>query len=173
MHHMNSEEISSFWEYEQHRSASSDNPTLLRIRDIFHHFVKPRLTSRRRDWDNLSDDRFYLDPDAPPGAPGHGRNFDDGEMERAKTTNLSAREEVAHASWERCRDACDEEPKCFQYRWQDGLCGLSWSVKLGAPAAGGRDETTTFTSGWNTARIMRFLDEMGGCEEVRWPLVNA
>ncbi|KAL2755361.1 glycosyltransferase family 31 protein [Sodiomyces alcalophilus JCM 7366] len=180
MHHMNSEEISSFWEYEWQRFAnpalspsSPDHPPPpLRIRDIFHDFVKPRLTAIRRDWDNLSDDRFYLDQAAPPGAPGHGRAFEDWEVDRAKKKHLSPREKVAHASWQKCRDACDEEPKCFQYRWQNGLCGLSWSFKLGAPAAKGEEEAAAFTSGWNMRRIKRFLEEMDGCDEVSWPKVD-
>ncbi|CRK13882.1 hypothetical protein BN1723_010153 [Verticillium longisporum] len=169
MHHMNSEEISTFWEYESRRYAAQDMPSTppaLRIKDIYHEFVKPRLHDSIDDWHNLSSDRFYF-----VETPG-GRQFGDHEKGRVKTEKLTELEKRAHLSFDDCRAACEEITGCFQFHFDDGLCAVSWSFKMGHPIKKKDEDRKRMRSGWNMNRINAFIEQAGDCGNVKWPEVS-
>lgn len=58
MHHMNAEEISIVWQFEQTRKTDQT----LMIKDLYHGLIAPKMQVRRKDWDNLSDDVCYINP---------------------------------------------------------------------------------------------------------------
>jgi hypothetical protein len=166
MHHMNSEEINAFWAYESKRYASQDlpsSPPPLRIKDIYDEFFAPKLVPSREDWDNLSDDVFYLNSST--------RDFEEWEVNRAKKKDMNEFEEAAHLSFDNCRAACESLKDCFQYRFQDGICGTSWAFKLGKPMKKASQEKKRWMSGWDVAKIKQWIEKQGDCGKVKWPEV--
>jgi hypothetical protein len=165
MHHMNSEEISSFWEFESRRYAAQSLPSApgpLRIKDIYHEFFEPKLVETRDDWDNLADDVFYLNATA--------RNYEDWELGRTKKEkDMSDEEKSAHLSFNDCRLACETLKDCFQYRYQNGICGTSYAFKLGKPVKKEKEDKDRWFSGWDVDKINNFIEEQGECGKVRWP----
>jgi len=166
MHHMNIEEVSSFWEYETHRYAQELNspPEPTRIRDIYYKFLAPKLVPLRHDWNNLSDDVNFVDPTV--------RRDKTHEVKRTKTENLDSFEKKAHRSWEKCREACEHADDCFQYVFRDGICGMSKSFKLGKPEKEELDLKLRWTSGWDLGKIQKWIQAQGECGPVSWPLVG-
>lgn len=169
MHHMNSEEISTFWEWETKRYADpavAANPPVTRIKDVFEAFMKPRLVAKREDWDNRAEDRFFL------VQTDGGRQFADWEIDRQKKKEeLTETEKVAHENPEACSAACRETDGCFSWRWQNGLCGLSWTFRMGHPVKKAEQEKDRFTSGWNIEGINKFISNNRNCGKAKWPEV--
>lgn len=162
MHHLSPEEISTFWAWESKRFGRDE---VTRHRDVFHAFVEPALVPEREDWNNLVSDALYL-------VEGYtDRKFSDGEIARAKHGDkpLSDAQAHAHESFEACGAACADEPKCLQYRWNDGLCQLGWSVRLGRPMKREAVHAKRWFSGWNLTRIDEFVQKQGECGEIKWP----
>ncbi|KND94347.1 hypothetical protein TOPH_01254 [Tolypocladium ophioglossoides CBS 100239] len=116
MHHASAQEVSEIYAFEQERNFSYP----MRIKDLYHRFVEDRLRAARDDWDNLSDDVFYLNSSAS--------DYDDWELKRAKKENLSALEMAAHQSFDDCRRACQSLDECFQYRFHNGICAISYTI---------------------------------------------
>lgn len=170
MHHMNSEEISSFWEYERRRYRKDQSPLL--FKEVFQDLIYPKLqhSHSREDWDNFSDDWYYIDFDRPDHQWEEwrvGRSV----LEEKKTET----ERRAHASWQDCQAACDEHAECFQYFWHNECCAMHRSFRLGTPRKKSDDETLRHISGWNLDRIDQWLEQNGGCDDrIDWPeLVRA
>ncbi|KAH6695102.1 hypothetical protein F5X68DRAFT_266729 [Plectosphaerella plurivora] len=164
MHHMSTEEISTFWEWESARMNGPDKDKVTRHADVFRAFVEPRLVPHREDWNNLSNNQLYLKKGYT------NRKFSDGEVNRAKKEGLSEVEMHAHESFEDCAGACAEESRCLQFRYNDGLCQLGWSISLGRPMKRELERKSRWMSGWNLTRIEDFVREQGPCGEVEWPL---
>lgn len=165
MHHVGSEEMSLFWEYEMKRHLSAKNtsgPNPVLIRDMYLEYFVPRATDARDDWNNGSRDVIYLDR-APT------------EEEKSITVpdaKKSDVERIAHASPEGCRAACKATPGCFQFSFlHEGKCSLGKSFKIGYPAAAQEDGAKRTTSGWLTERIRGWVEEQGECE-AQWPEVK-
>lgn len=164
MHHMNSEEISTFWDWERRRYDAQAKPTALPpllLRDVYREFVEPKLRKQRRDWDNLSDDTFYLDKDTHKG---------DWRVDRLKKEDdMNEFEEKAHLSAEHCAAACDSvgTNNCFQWLWVDSVCAFANSFKLGAPVKVEGDVRKRMISGWMIDKIKKLADERE-CD-VTWP----
>lgn len=167
MHHVGSEEMSLFWEFEMQRHLGSNNasqqgPVLLR--DMYTEYFLPRMTDLRDDWNNVSKDVVYL-----------GREPNDDE--KGKAVPEEKKSEVgkkAHASVEDCRAACEEMPECFQYQFaHEGKCSLSKSFKIGYPAKRDEDVAKRQTSGWLTGRIAAWVEEQGECAEAKWPEIKS
>jgi hypothetical protein len=73
------------------------------IKDIYDALVRPKMQIQRQDWDNLSDDVCFLNPDAQDRADEHVRN-------RQKNKNeLTEVEKVAWKSPEHCARVCEGE----------------------------------------------------------------
>lgn len=162
---MNSEEISSFWEFEQrfynsHQTLSMQHRTLV-FKDIYEEFLAPKLKDKRDNWDNLSEDRYYLDPSA--------KQYEKWQLDRAKKDDKSEIEQAAHKSFEDCRKMCEEVKECFQFRFQDGICAYSRGFMLGKPKKPESDEKKRWISGWATSKIRAWIQEQGDCTAPVWP----
>ncbi|KAF9874386.1 hypothetical protein CkaCkLH20_07949 [Colletotrichum karsti] len=164
MHHMNAEEISSFWEYEHKRYSDKslpNPPPVTRIKDIYFEFFAPKMQPERADWDNAADDRFYLDESA--------NKHQDWQLNRAKLDDLSPEEKDAHKSFAQCRKACEVDDACFSFQHRDGVCGFSWAWKLGHPVKKESQEEKRLMSGWDVRKINAWIEKQGECGPVKWP----
>ncbi|KAJ0326648.1 hypothetical protein COL5a_006836 [Colletotrichum fioriniae] len=152
MHHMNAEEISTFWEYEHKRYSDPSlpqPPPVMRIKDIYHEFFAP------------PDDRFFLDESA--------NKHQDWQLNRAKKEDLTEEEKVAHLSFGNCRKACEADRSCFSFQYKDGVCGFSWAWKLGHPVKRESTDEKRTMSGWAVEKINAWIEQQGECGPVKWP----
>ncbi|KAH9906964.1 glycosyltransferase family 31 protein [Xylariomycetidae sp. FL2044] len=178
MHHMNAEEVSNVWQFEQTRKTDRT----IMIRDLYEALIKPKMQVSRNDWDNLSDDVCYmsLDPNKQASAEGLARDRQKPEDE------MNDIEKEAWKSAENCAKVCDsiegnlddesendKEKKnrsCFQWRWQDEICCTSRSFKLGAPkpSPDNKQDKSRWMSGWHLKGINDWIEAMGDCKEPAW-----
>ncbi|KAI0124799.1 hypothetical protein BJ170DRAFT_685679 [Xylariales sp. AK1849] len=167
MHHMNSEEISSFWNFEQRFYQSQEqvpvayrNPLLMK--DIYEEFLASKLQDKREDWDNLCEDKYYLDPSA--------KEYADWQLYRvANKDDFSDAEKEAHKSFDNCRKMCEEVEECFQFRFQDGICAYQRSFLLGRPRKKESAEDQRWMSGWPVSKIRDWVKAHSDCEKILWP----
>lgn len=181
MHHLNSEEINSFWHFERKRehaklfpSPQHPPPKSLRrpliLKDIYDEFVSPYLLPLREDWDNRADNRFYLDTETDPN-----RNWDDWYVKRTKKPEeFNDYEKVAHRSAEDCDRACKslKGDECFMWKWNDGACAMSGSFQMGKPVKKEGEERKRTMSGWDVEKIRAWIEKQGECGKINWPKVN-
>ncbi|PNP41537.1 hypothetical protein TGAMA5MH_06465 [Trichoderma gamsii] len=161
MNHLGSEELSALYAFERERNFTSP----MRIRDLYHHFVAPRLVPIRPDWDNLSDDVFYLNMSE--------NTYDHYQLRKAKLEGLSPLEKSAHLSFDSCQRACQVDSACLQYRYHNGVCGFSWTIKHGLPKKKASRISDRWMSGWDVDKIQVWVQEHDHCdEEIQWPLVQ-
>lgn len=163
MHHMNSEEISTFWEFERRRYRADQTPLL--FRDVYEALLGPQLRATRDDWDNASGDWFYLDRGAA------GRDWEQWRVDRAaRDEDKTEAGRAAHESAEACRAACLEHAECLQYLWHDECCAMSRNVRLGKPVRRAKEDGKRKMSGWNVDRIKQWIAANSDCEErIGWP----
>ena len=135
----------------------------MRIRDIYQQFLQDQLPKTRNDWDNMSDDVYYLNSTAP-GAKGW-------DSRKVKTEGLSKLEQKAHSSFDDCRIACRSLSNCLQYRYYQGVCSTSSKIKHGQPkqSEGKPDAEDHWISGWDLEKIEAWVREHDECGEVVWP----
>ncbi|KAK0642146.1 hypothetical protein B0T16DRAFT_421088 [Cercophora newfieldiana] len=168
MHHMNSEAIATFWKFERQWHQSHPNRTML-MKDVYAHFVAPKIQSRLPDWDNLSADTYYIDPkDKTHDRPKNILN----RVKDPKKKKYNDLEKKAHLTAASCEAACGSvgEKECFQWRYEDGLCAFHKSIRLGQPVKGAKKENLRVTSGWNLKRIEKFIEAQRDCEgKEAWP----
>lgn len=161
MGHLGSEELFALYNFERERNFASP----LRIKDLYHSFVAPQLVPIRPDWDNLSDDVFYLNAS--------GNTYDRYQFRKAKLEGLSPVERVAHLSFDNCLRACRVDAACLQYRYHNGVCGFSWTIKHGLPKLKASQISDRWMSGWDADKIQAWLQEHDHCDdEIKWPLVQ-
>ncbi|KAG8427638.1 hypothetical protein J3459_006518 [Metarhizium acridum] len=86
MHHVGAEDISDLYAFEKERKFKK----MLRFKDLYHKFMSPELVEARPDWDNLSEDVYYLNSTRA--------EYDEWELTKAKTENLSDAEADAYKS---------------------------------------------------------------------------
>jgi hypothetical protein len=169
---MNSEEVSSFWEFEKRFYAQKDNAARQRpllLKDVYEEFVAPKLQDMREDWDNLSEDHYYLDPNATKADDSTTQRYESWQIERAKLDDLSEVEEEAHKSFDNCRAMCEEVTECFQFRFQDGICSYNRAFSLGKPKKPESDADQRWMSGWATNKIRAWIQEQQECTRPTWP----
>ncbi|KAL7623669.1 hypothetical protein AAE478_005221 [Parahypoxylon ruwenzoriense] len=154
--------------YESH----VDIPTrsVLRFRDIYAEFIASKLVARRDNWDNLSGDVLYLDPDTKDQHEQRQRDLSK-NLNPQHQDRLSTAEREAPRSFEHCRRVCDEARDCFQFSYHAGLCAYGRSFRLGKPATKVGRKDQKWISGWAVDRIQAWVSEKGQCEEPVWPLV--
>ncbi|KAI0408897.1 glycosyltransferase family 31 protein [Xylaria palmicola] len=173
-HHMNAEEIATLWQFEQtfYRRNPTTGGAPLRFRDLFNNLIRHRLRAARAGWDNMSIGREYSDEALA-------------QLAQNDVDNLSLVEQNAHASFEMCRETCQQQPRCIQFSFIPGTCSVSEQLRLGrasdtqcleySNAAGKcvKEATTTgedddiVRSGWIMDRIpgyVYWLDEF--CDKV-------
>ncbi|RYC54367.1 hypothetical protein CHU98_g11843 [Xylaria longipes] len=179
MHHMNAEEISTVWQFEQTRKTDRT----LMIRDLYDSLIAPKMQETRENWDNGSDDVCYInrDPDAQERADGKAKD------RQKKEEEMSDVEKEAWKSPENCGKVCETEisdedsgnkekqldRNCFQYRWHDEVCCTSKSFKLGEPKPklkDDEDKKARWTSGWYLKGIHDWIEAMGECTEPAWKI---
>lgn len=146
------------WAFEKQRLFAGP----VRIRDLYRKFVAPRLEATRDDWDNLSDDFFYLNTSASA--------YSEWELERVKPGELTKREAVAHRSFDDCRRACQSDKSCMQYRFWNGICSVSRSIRHGKPAKKEEDKWWEYRSGWMVDRIQAWIRANDDCGAMHFPL---
>lgn len=164
MHHISNEQISAFWEWETDYYAAQPpdaKPSPVLIKEIYDAFFAPRLVSHRESWDNFADEVFFLDPNAKEDA--FVQQTRENALEEEEKRGL---EKEAHRSFAHCRRACEENKKCFQYRYKEGACGFGFSMRLGRPVP--KEDTV---AGWNLGKIRRWTGKRQECREVLWPEV--
>jgi hypothetical protein len=171
MHHMNAEELNTFWHFERRAVAESPNHRPLVMKDIYTAFLLPHLNATRSDWDNLADNRYYLDQSDP------SRTWDDWKVQRMKkASEYNEHEREAHKSFEHCAAACRSLPgeECFSYRYEDGECVIGNAFALGKPVKRKKGATGKgVMSGWDVERIRTWIEKQGtSCGKVRWPDVH-
>jgi hypothetical protein len=172
MHHMNSEEISSFWDFERRRFSRGGGNTMsqpLLLKDIYYEFLAPKLVRAREDWDNLADDVYYLDRHDTA----HG--WEDWQVGRTKDEeDMNEAERSAHKGFSECRYACESVgmDECFSFKWSDGLCGFGRAFQLGKPVKRDERQEKRTMSGWPVAKIDRWIAEQGECDKVEWPDIH-
>lgn len=115
----------------------------------------------RDDWDNLSDSVLYLDNSASDYTKSKLRDAKEG---------LSVLELAAHRSFDDCRRACQSVEECFQYRFRNGICAISHSIKHGMSAKPEQEEWLQYRSGWNLKRIQAWVEAHDDCGKVQYPL---
>ncbi|KAJ6441810.1 glycosyltransferase family 31 protein [Purpureocillium lavendulum] len=158
MHHAGAQEVSDIYAFEKGRNFSDP----LRIKDLYHEFVEDQLVVSRNDWNNLSDDVFYLNRSAS--------SYSDWELGRAKKGDLSALEAAAHRSFDDCRKACDGDQTCLQYRFWNGICSFSKTIKHGSPTKLESEAWWRYKSGWNIKRIKEWVAAHDTCGSVDFPI---
>jgi hypothetical protein len=177
MHHMNSEEISTFWDFERRHfwTLASQSPAALAarrpllLRDIYAEFLAPKLVRAREDWDNLADDVYYFDADSPE------REWESWRLGRLrKQDGMSAAEKKAHLGFSECRAACESvgPDACMSFKWSDGLCGFGRAFQLGKPTKREDEQQKRTMSGWPVAKIEKWIAEQGECTSIEWPYVK-
>ncbi|KAH6652765.1 hypothetical protein BKA67DRAFT_659440 [Truncatella angustata] len=110
MHHVNAEEISSVWQFEQTRKTDR---TLL-IKDLYHGLIAPKMQVQRHDWDNLSDDVCYISSDADAQA----RAGDHEKGRQKKGHEMTQVEKDAWKSPKHCARVCEEEDVPDEDEWE-------------------------------------------------------
>lgn len=162
MHHMSSEEVSEFWEWERKRYTETQEPLILK--EVYHEYFEPKLIPVRQDWDNYSDGWYYVDMDSPD------HDWEDWRLSRSTNEdNKSELQKLAHLSPEDCARACDEHVECFQWTHANECCGMKASFQLGRPVKRPNEDKERMTSGWPVEKIERWIEEQGECKEVLWP----
>lgn len=168
MHHMNAEEINSFWHFERKQMRKPTTRPLL-IRDIYDEFLAPHLNETRADWDNLADNRYYLDMES-------GRNWPDWQLKRTKKAeDYNEQEKNAHKSFADCGAACKSlgADECFRYKYVDGVCSISNAFIMGKPVKPADDDKDRTMSGWDMDKIKAWVAEQPACsDDVKWPNVK-
>lgn len=175
LHHMNSEEVSSVWQYEQTRTKTDP----LQLRDIYHAFVAPNLVSRRPKWNNLAEQTCFatakdgetvIEKQAheSPEACARVCVAEGLEVDEEAYTKLETDEDrdwYLEQRFHRQSKNNDKPPerKCFQWRYKDNKCCISDNIRLGYPVRA-KDEGDA-TSGWFVEGIQQWVDAHGGCSD--------
>jgi hypothetical protein len=177
MHHLTAEETAAVWSYDKQRGFDSEP---MRIKNLFHQFMEPRLQDRRSDWDNLSSDMYYLNATAAEEVLAKEEKkeklgpdelkFDKGDIDRSKGKNwhLSIDEEVAFVNVASCERACLTKPDCMQWKYKPGLCMLDKRASIGRPKIE-REDKYKMTSGWMVDRIKEWAEKKECNGKVTWP----
>lgn len=179
MHHMNSEEISAVWQYEQTRTKTDP----LQIRDIYHAFVGPNLIARRSQWNNRAEQTCFENAGDGNNVIEHHAHESPDACSRvciAKGLDIDAvayemlgteeeRDSYLDNAYNREADKGGvlTERTCFQWRYYMGKCCVSDTFSMGYPSS--KYEEGDITSGWFVEGIEEWIDEFGQCDEgIKW-----
>ncbi|KAL3446134.1 hypothetical protein BJX65DRAFT_319040 [Aspergillus insuetus] len=136
-HHVEDTEIREIWNIAQEIMAAATDehevPSPLLHLDVFNNLVYPHLDARIDHWDNFSD--------------GEEKALDTGNKE----------------GFETCKQYCDEDVECMQFRVTARKCTLAHAITLGWQA----NPSMNTTSGWMMERIAQ-LKAGVACEGGNW-----
>ncbi len=171
MHHLSPEEVTRMWQAELERENSDvrNNPIPFNLNrnpftklssqdplifaDIYTRFVSSLLSSKRSDWNNLSDDLKYHEQSTDPETTyGANKPWDE----------LTQTEQSAFTSPENCVAACTANEECFGWMYVDKECNLSRSIKLGGRKVA--EGNKKWVSGWMMERVEKLKEEMEPCK---------
>jgi tripeptidyl-peptidase-1 len=79
--------------------------------------------------------------------------------------------EEAHKSFDSCKEACQNHPKCFQFTHYRKQCRMSIIINFGIPAPPSKSDMTESVhsvAGWDVDKIQKFKTNHD-CSEVEWP----
>jgi hypothetical protein len=154
-HHVTSLEVDAMWQFQMDWVSKHGWNTPFLHRDVFEHFVAPRISVNRTSWNNLSGDRRFATPDL--------ETHNDDEF-----GTLQPHEKESIESADKCAAACLAEPpnKCVQWMWSPGRCHLGRDIRFGW-VDGESEEGEEWQSGWMQDRIQAFKEKMGNCKP-RW-----
>ncbi|XWW96362.1 hypothetical protein V2A60_004336 [Cordyceps javanica] len=174
LHHVNSEEVSGVWQYEQTRTKTEP----MQLRDLYHAFVAPNIVPRRPRWNNLAEQRCLAKPDdgdnvvekhaheSPEACArvclAEGLSLDTHAYEGLKTDDERdwyLHQRYRHQSSDPNKPS--KERTCFSWRYRDGRCCTSDSFRLGYPVAAKKEPDAT--SGWFVDGINRWIHDHGQC----------
>ncbi|KAM0287244.1 hypothetical protein ACHAQH_000558 [Verticillium albo-atrum] len=155
MHHMDSEEVSAMWQFEQTRKKNS---TIL-MKDLYKAFVANKMVASRTHWDNLSEDVCYIDP-----SPLVRKNAEPKTLKREKKdADKNAVEAVAHTSLEACARVCQYEG--VEDAYEDALEEAEDEAERDASAtpaadnAEGQNESSGLNRQTSSRRMRRQLEQ--------------
>lgn len=158
MHHVGSEELSDIDAFERARNFT----TPVRIKDLYKQFVESQLTAERDEWDNLTDDRNYLDPK---------RKYEQWIVDRAQKPETQE-EKNAYKSFDDCRIACESLDNCLQFKFDRHFCSVTDKFKHGKPLPKEKPTDTSSRSGWDLRKIKKWVDDHQECDDFDWPNPN-
>lgn len=171
LHHMNSEEISAVWQYEQTRTKTEP----LQIHDIYEALIAPNMEPRRPHWNNLAEQHCFSDgqgkniieKQAHESATAcarvcvaEGLNIDEATY-KALETDEDRDLYLQHRYRRQSMPARAAKRQCFQWRYKEGKCCVSDSWRMGYPVKS-RDEDDA-TSGWFLEGIHDWIQADGQC----------
>lgn len=119
-HHMQPDEITKLWEFEQRWGRENDRT--MRHSDVFRGLILPQLSERLDDWDNLSMGTEYS-----------ARAL--AQLSAGDQQLLLPAEREAYKSFEDCNAACSNKTDCMQFSYSAGRCFTSTEVRQGFKAS--------------------------------------
>ncbi|KAK2068082.1 hypothetical protein P8C59_002750 [Phyllachora maydis] len=192
LHHLSAESLSSLWAFEQkrtavalsgtanaalserERAARKDKPgqqPIVLAKDIYHALVGPKLRARIDNWDNGSEDLYFVDPARASEMSGNEKN-----RQRPEKDMKTDAERNAHKSFESCALACAEAPdgECMQFSYREGICGFRATIRLGEPVRPNEDPNKRISSGWSMNKVEQWVtrQDQAECEKVWWAEIN-
>ncbi|KAI1634840.1 glycosyltransferase family 31 protein [Biscogniauxia mediterranea] len=163
MHHMNAEEISNVWQFEQTRKTDR---TIL-IKDLYDSLIAPKMQVSRENWDNLSDDVCYINPDPTARRPTESHILD----RKKNEDEMNEVEKEAWKSWENCAKVCASEDIPDEDEWEaykvtsrqyDGPTATTGTASLGDASP----STVAMRQEWKTSLMERRRNR--SCFQYRW-----
>ncbi|KAF2866370.1 hypothetical protein BDV95DRAFT_209045 [Massariosphaeria phaeospora] len=167
MHSVPSDLASDVFRFQRDREEFQHVRDPLSYADLWLHFMQPEnLDKERDDWDNLSS-----------GSDNAHWNilFEGVDKENNANRNQEPRAASGEESWESCRNSCNNSDFCVQWSYSSTeepnynlnpptKCHLSRSMRFGSHVAPGREDQTTWTSGWRKDRFQAWAKQQR-CKE--------
>ena len=158
-HHVTPIEIDAMWQFQTQwvETHGWDKPFL--HRDVFEHFVEKHTKTRRRGWDNMSNDIRLVSEELA--------NKDDIPFSEMEDWERAATEEQ-----DACAEACERKGgECIQWMFSPGRCHLGRDIRFGKSDERERVEAR-WVSGWIESRIQGMKEEFKDCR-INWKGVGA
>lgn len=115
------------------------------------------IEHRRDDWDNISRDYIYT---PKTNTSENWERYSDAEKQSTM-------------SFDACKQACEGNQRCLQWKYRTNECQLAENIRVGEPwdpelkKKVGEENLETYTSGWLVDRIRTYYKNFENCE-VRW-----
>ena len=180
MHHCMPHHFEELDQFERTRNASSVST----YRDLYAFFFPDGMPESRDNWHNMARDDDSIDWSITL----HVKSRNEGAYHNGAPVPVEL--ESPHESFEGCRLACIKNEQCFQFVFISSVtrsdlqtthsCHHSRVFRLGRARSPEVDETSddkeiakSWSSGWLSDRIARWVDEHHQCHEreILWPSI--